>query len=36
MTITLRIPKPATIIAAGFFLLSIWAFASAVAEVVVS
>lgn len=38
MTITIRLPKPASIIAAGFFVAcflgSIWVFASAVAEVV--
>lgn len=34
MTITIRLPKPATIIAAGFFLAAIWVFASAVAEMV--
>nr|WP_268870304.1 hypothetical protein [Pseudomonas sp. P818] len=38
MTITLRLPKPASIIAAGFFVAcflgSIWIFASAMAEMV--
>ncbi len=38
MTLTLRLPKPASIIAAGFFVAcflgSIYVFASAVAEVV--
>lgn len=38
MTITIRLPKPASIIAAGFFVAcflgSIYVFASALAEVV--
>lgn len=38
MTLTIRLPKPASIIAAGFFVTCflgcIWIFASALAEVV--
>lgn len=32
MIIIIRLPKPATCVYAGFFLGSIWAFASAAAE----
>lgn len=38
MTLTIRLPKPAKILEAGFFVAcflgSIWVFASAVAEVI--
>lgn len=34
MTITIKLPEPATVIYAGFFLASIWVFASAFVEVV--
>ncbi len=34
MTLTIKLPKPASIIYAGFFLASIWVFASAFAELV--
>lgn len=34
MTIIIRLPKPATAVYAGFFLGSIWVFASALAEMV--
>lgn len=34
MTLTIHLPKPATVVYAGFFLASIWVFASAAAELI--